>query len=47
MNFYLKKLKEKQDYKHIRPKDKSLQTKKVKDFNKKHPIKNSKLGMFP
>ena len=46
MNFYHKKLKEKQAYLHKKPEDKSEKLKKTKIQRLKHPKKNAQLGMF-
>ena len=44
MNYYEKKLKDKKEYKHVKPEDKTLSLKKTKVFNMKHPKKNIQLG---
>ena len=46
MNFYKKKLQEKEEYLHGTPGDKTQDLKKTKLFKMKHPPKNAKLGIF-
>jgi len=46
MNFYQKKLKEKQEYLHKIPEDPSQKLKRTKNEKLKHPKKNAQLGMF-
>ena len=46
MNFYEKKLKEKREYQHVVPEDKTVSLKKTKVHKLKHTKKNAQLGMF-
>lgn len=46
MNFYEKKLKERTEYLHLKPTDKTDNLKKTKMNRMRKPKKNAQLGMF-